>query len=96
VINNNIGERTLRLCAIGRKNWLFLGKNPGGRIAAMLLSSIASAKANQVETWASPRAAISALAVQRRGTIPLGALLPSSLPDAYLATHPDVHRPRSR
>ena len=29
-IDNNLSERTLRPCAIGRKNWLFLGSDRGG------------------------------------------------------------------
>ena len=37
-IDNNLAERTLRPCAIGRKNWLFLGNDRGGRTAAVLFS----------------------------------------------------------
>ena len=35
-IDNNTSERTLRLCAIGRKNWMFLGSDRGGETAAIL------------------------------------------------------------
>ena len=45
-------ERTLRPCAIGRKNWLFLGNDRGGHSAAILFSITASCKANRVEPWA--------------------------------------------
>ena len=37
--------------AIGRKNYLFMGSDNGGKIAAILYSIMASAKANQVEPF---------------------------------------------
>ena len=40
-IDNNQSERTLRLQAIGRKNWLFLGSERGGQTAAVLFSVLA-------------------------------------------------------
>jgi len=42
-IDNNVSERTLRPCTIGRKNWLFVGSDRGGRTAAILFSLVASA-----------------------------------------------------
>jgi hypothetical protein len=95
-IDNNLSERTLRPCAIGRKNWLFLGNDRGGRTAAILLSLMASCKANQVEPWSYIRAMISALTEQPRGVARPTTLLASLLPDAWLATHPEVQRPWSR
>ena len=46
-IDNNIAERTLRLCAIGRKNWLFLGSDQGGETAAICFTILANAKRYQ-------------------------------------------------
>jgi transposase len=43
-IDNNGAERSLRGVAVGRKNWMFLGSDNGGRTAAVLTSLIASAK----------------------------------------------------
>src|ERR687884_126875 len=51
-IDNNISERTVKIPAIGRKNWLFVASRQGGRRAAILFSLVASCKANQVEPWA--------------------------------------------
>lgn len=51
-IDNNISERTVKMQAIGRKNWLFVASPAGGRRAAILYSLVASCKANQVEPWA--------------------------------------------
>ena len=42
-IDNNSSERTLRPCAIGRKNWMFFGSDRGGETAAILMSILASA-----------------------------------------------------
>jgi transposase len=95
-IDNNLSERTLRPCAIGRKNWLFLGNDRGGRTAAILLSFMASCKANQVEPWAYIRSMISTMTEQPRGVTPPSPLLASLLPDAWLASHPEAHRPWSR
>ncbi len=41
-IDNNAAERSLRGIAIGRRNWLFLGSDRGGRAAAVHFSLIAS------------------------------------------------------
>jgi hypothetical protein len=43
-IDNNTAERTLRLCAISRKNWLFVGSDQGGGTAAIYFSILAGAK----------------------------------------------------
>jgi len=43
-IDNNLAERTLRMVAIGRKNWLFVGHDNGGRRAAVIYSLVASCK----------------------------------------------------
>ena len=51
-IDNNAAERALRGIAIGRRNWLFLGSDRGGRAAAIHFSLIASCLRNQVEPFA--------------------------------------------
>ena len=40
-IDNNFTERTLRLCTISRKNWLFVGSDQGGETAAICFSILA-------------------------------------------------------
>jgi transposase len=43
-IDNNLAERVLRMVAIGRKNWLFVGHDNGGHRAAIIYSLVASCK----------------------------------------------------
>lgn len=43
-IDNNLSERTLRMVAVGRKNWMFAGSDEGGKRAAIIYSLIASCK----------------------------------------------------
>jgi hypothetical protein len=50
-IDNNAAERALRGIAIGRRNWLFLGSDRGGRAAAIHFSLIASCLRNNVEPF---------------------------------------------
>ncbi len=51
-IDNNASENALRPIAVGRKNWLHLGSDGGGRTAAVLMSLIHSCKMYGVEPWA--------------------------------------------
>ena len=51
-IDNTFAERDMRPIAIGRKNWLFVGSERAGQLAAVLASLIASCKNNLVEPWA--------------------------------------------
>jgi len=51
-IDNNRTERTLRAQAIGRRNWMFLGSDKGGRTAAVLYSFVASAKRHHLDVEA--------------------------------------------
>jgi transposase len=51
-IDNNLSERVLRRVAIGRKNWLFVGHDNGGRRAATLYSLVASCKLCQIDPFA--------------------------------------------
>jgi transposase len=51
-IDNNAAERALRGIAIGRRNWMFLGNDRGGRAAARFYGLIVSAKQNGLEPFA--------------------------------------------
>jgi transposase len=51
-IDNNASERALRPIALGRKNWLHLGSDRGGRTAAILMSLVQSCRALGVEPLA--------------------------------------------
>lgn len=82
-IDNNASERAMRPVAIGRKNWMFVGSKPAGHRAAILMSLIASCKANLVEPWAWLKDVLIQL--------PLGATLESLLPNTWLVSHPE-HR----
>ena len=80
-IDNNASERAMRPVAIGRKNWMFVGSMPAGRRAAVLMTLIASCKANLVEPWAWLRDVLTQM--------PRGASLESLLPHTWLQTHPE-------
>jgi transposase len=84
-IDNNVAERAMKIPALGRKNWMFVASAAGGRRAAILLSLVASAKANQVEPWAWLRDLFAHLPTTPADDIDL------LLPDRWLATHPQ-HR----
>ena len=81
---SNLSERSVRPIAIGRKNYLFMGSDNGGKAAAVLYSIMASAKANQVE----PSACVRDLLNQLSRHSPPEAATP--LPDAWLAAHPET------
>ena len=51
-IDNNSAERSMRGIAIGRKNWLFMGSERGGRSAAIAYTLIETAKLNGVDPQA--------------------------------------------
>jgi transposase len=51
-IDNNAAERSLRVVALGRKNYLFAGSNAGGERAAAIYSLIGSAKLNGIDPQA--------------------------------------------
>jgi transposase len=87
-IDNNVSERTLRICAIGRKNWIFLGSDRGGETAAVCFSILASAKRYSIEPFAYVRALLVALSSDE-------ADLESLLPDVWIAAHPE-HRLKYR
>lgn len=51
-IDNNLAERTLRMVAVGRKNWMFAGSEAGARRAAVIYSLVASCKLNGIDPFA--------------------------------------------
>lgn len=51
-IDNNAAERAVRPMAIGRKNYLFVGSDNGGKTAAVLYSLVASAKRHGLDVFA--------------------------------------------
>jgi transposase len=81
-IDNNVSERTLRLQAIGRKNWEFLGSPQAGPRAAVLYTILAGAKRHRLEPWAYVRDVLLRLSA---GDPDLETLLP----DRWAASHPE-------
>jgi hypothetical protein len=51
-LDNNAAERGMRAIALGRKNYLFVGSNAGGKAAAIAYTLIETAKLNGVDTQA--------------------------------------------
>ena len=75
-------KRTLRLCAISRKNWLFVGGDQGGETAAICFSILAGAKRHRIEPLAYVRAVLVALSLDEVD-------LESLLPDVWIKAHPE-------
>lgn len=50
--DNNIAERALRDCTLGRKNYLHFGSDGGGQTAAVIYSLIGTAKLNKINPQA--------------------------------------------
>jgi transposase len=50
-IDNNEGENSIRGLCIGRRNWLFMGSQRGGRAAAVHFSLLASCKRHGHDPW---------------------------------------------
>jgi transposase len=81
-IDNNVSERTLRLQAIGRKNWEFLGSVEAGPRAAVLFTILAGAKRHHLEPWAYVKDVLLRLSAGETD-------LESLLPDRWGANHPE-------
>jgi transposase len=81
-IDNNVSERTLRLQAIGRKNWEFLGSADAGPRAAVLFTILAGAKRHRLEPWAYLRDVLLHLSAGETDLEPL-------LPDRWATNHPE-------
>ena len=50
-LDNNVAEGALRIIALGRKNFLFVGNNDGGHALAVLQTIVATCKANGVNPF---------------------------------------------
>ncbi len=50
-IDNNLAENAIRPIALGRKNWMFLGSESGGKTAAILMSFTATCRKLKIDTW---------------------------------------------
>ena len=81
-IDNNVSERTLRLQAIERKNWEFLGSADAGPRAAVLLTILVGAKYHRLEPWVYRRDVLLRLSAGQTDLEPL-------LPNRWGADHPD-------
>jgi transposase len=95
--DNNVAERLVKIPAIGRKNYLFVGSPQGGQGAAVMYSLVSSAKANGVEPFAWLREVYRQLPYHREGEAfaQAAAGLPVTcdeldhlLPDRWLQAHP--------
>ncbi|MDR3615537.1 MAG: IS66 family transposase [Candidatus Obscuribacterales bacterium] len=51
-IDNNLAENAVRPIALGRKNWMFLGHESGGKTIAVLSTLIASCRRHHVNPYA--------------------------------------------
>jgi hypothetical protein len=51
-IDNNHTERSLRGIAVGRRNWLFVGSDRGGKTMAILRSFVGSCEMVKVDPFA--------------------------------------------
>jgi transposase len=85
-IDNNVSERSLRAQAIGRKNFLFVGSDRGGRTAATLYSFVAGCKRLGGDPFAYLKDVL-----ERLPTHPIDRLA-ELLPDAWFAAHPRARR----
>jgi transposase len=72
----------LRLQAIGRNNWQFLGSEGAGSRAAVLFTILAGAKRHHLEPWAYLRDVLLRLSAGETELEPL-------LPDRWAVSHPE-------
>src|SRR5262245_4293063 len=79
---NNSSERTLRPCAIGRRNWMFFESDRGRETAAILMIILAGAKRHGIEPFAYVRQLLIALSSAEVD-------LRSLLRNAWNAAHPE-------
>ena len=82
-IDNNEGENSIRGLCIGRRNWLFLGNDRGGRAAAIHFSLLVSCKRHGHDPWVYLRDVLTRLP----------AMLPGASEDELLALLPHRWRP---
>ena len=99
--DNNLEERTVKISAIGRKNYLFVASSEGGRRAAIHYSLVSSAKSNGVEPYAWLKDVFTRLPYHRdgeafqqaTGSEPVTSTeLDYLLPDIWLRANPNHRR----
>ena len=61
-LDNNTAERAMRGIAIGRKNYMFVGSERGGKPVAIIYTLIDTAKLNNVDPQAWPTDTLSRVA----------------------------------
>ena len=83
-IDNNGAERSLRGVAVGRKNWMFLGSDNGGRTAAVLSSLIATSKRLGLDPFAYLRDLFGRISSHPKSR------LAELLPDQWKSAHPQT------
>jgi transposase len=81
-IDNNETEQLMKLVAIGRKNWLFVGSVAAGERAADFLTIVSSAVRNDLDVWAYVRELLDRLLAGDRDYAALR-------PDCWAASHPE-------
>lgn len=84
-IHNNDTERELRKLTIGRKNWLFIGSEAAGEVAARIYTVVSSAVRHQLDLWAYLNDVLRRLSGN-------DCDLESLLPDRWAAAHPESIR----
>ena len=85
-IDNNLAERMLRVKALGRKNWTFLGSDRGGRTAAVLYSFTGTCKHHDIDPFAYLQDVLSRLPSMAPGQ------LDELLPNVWFGAHPSARR----
>lgn len=89
-IDNNAAERAIRRVAIGRKNWLFLGSETGGKTAAVLMSLLGTCWANGVNAWAYLKDVLDRMPTQPHDRYH------ELLPHVWIENHPEARLPVQR
>ena len=64
-LDNNCAERAMKLVALGRKNYLFVGSEGGGRAAAIAYTLVETAKLNGIDRQASLTNVLSRIALHK-------------------------------
>ena len=75
-IDNNWVENKIRPFALGRRNWLFVGNERGGKAAALLYSLIQTCQANGINSRSYFNYILNQSAKLRRGEVEAKTLLP--------------------
>jgi transposase len=85
-IDNNVSERNVRAQAIGRRNYLFVGSDRGGRTAATLYSLVGTCKRHPIDPFAYLKDVL-----ERLPTYPADRL-GDLLPNVWIAANPTALR----